>query len=125
MAACFAALVLHTLAYADFLEDPETWTLLGIGVALACGARAGAVPRDRRRREMRGLRRQARQASARPQRACDADELEAVRDYLKRLITTGAAYQAAEIVAKGIALFTLPLYTSHVSRENTAPTRRC
>jgi O-antigen/teichoic acid export membrane protein len=36
--------------------------------------------------------------------------------YLKRLVRTGAAYQAADIVAKGIALFTLPLYTHHVSR---------
>jgi O-antigen ligase len=35
VAACFAALLLHTWAYADFLEDPEAWTLLGIGVALA------------------------------------------------------------------------------------------
>ncbi len=35
IAACFAALVLHTWTYADFLEDPITWTLLGIGVALA------------------------------------------------------------------------------------------
>ncbi len=35
LAACFAALVLHTWAYADFLEDPITWTLLGIGVALS------------------------------------------------------------------------------------------
>ncbi|HEX3910929.1 MAG TPA: O-antigen ligase family protein [Solirubrobacteraceae bacterium] len=35
LAACFAALVLHTFAYADFLEDPLTWTLLGIGLALA------------------------------------------------------------------------------------------
>jgi O-antigen/teichoic acid export membrane protein len=35
--------------------------------------------------------------------------------YLKRLIATGAAYQAAEIVAKAIAVFTLPLYTRHVS----------
>lgn len=34
--------------------------------------------------------------------------------YLRRLVTTGAAYQAAEIVAKGIALITLPLYTRHV-----------
>jgi O-antigen ligase len=34
LAACFAALVLHTFTYADFLEDPLTWTLLGIGVAL-------------------------------------------------------------------------------------------
>ncbi len=33
--ACFAALVLHTWTYADFLEDPITWTLLGLGVALA------------------------------------------------------------------------------------------
>jgi O-antigen ligase len=42
IAACFAALVLHTWTYADFLEDPITWTLLGVGVALA---RAGE--RDR------------------------------------------------------------------------------
>jgi O-antigen/teichoic acid export membrane protein len=41
-----------------------------------------------------------------------------VRDYLKRLVTTGAAYQAAEIVAKGIAVFTLPLYTRHVSSSS-------
>jgi O-antigen ligase len=39
IAACFAALVLHTWTYADFLEDPMTWTLLGIGVALASPAR--------------------------------------------------------------------------------------
>ncbi len=37
LAACFAALVLHTWTYADFLEDPATWTLLGIGVAFARG----------------------------------------------------------------------------------------
>jgi O-antigen ligase len=35
LAACFAALVLHTWTYADFLEDPFTWALLAIGVALA------------------------------------------------------------------------------------------
>ncbi len=34
IAACFAALVVHTWVYADFLEDPMTWTLLGVGVAL-------------------------------------------------------------------------------------------
>jgi O-antigen/teichoic acid export membrane protein len=39
-----------------------------------------------------------------------------VRDYFKRLLRTGAAYQAAEIVAKGIAVLTLPLYTRHVTR---------
>jgi O-antigen ligase len=41
IAACFAALVLHTWTYADFLEDPMTWTLLGIGLALASAARTG------------------------------------------------------------------------------------
>jgi O-antigen/teichoic acid export membrane protein len=35
--------------------------------------------------------------------------------YLKRLITTGAAYQFGDIVAKGLALITLPLYTRHLS----------
>ncbi len=34
--------------------------------------------------------------------------------YLRRLITTGAAYQFGDIVAKGLALLTLPLYTRHV-----------
>jgi O-antigen/teichoic acid export membrane protein len=37
-----------------------------------------------------------------------------VRDYLKRLLTTGAAYQAADILAKGFAVALLPLYTRHV-----------
>jgi O-antigen ligase len=45
LAACFAALVLHTWTYADFLEDPLTWTLLGVGATLALGARGeGGVP---------------------------------------------------------------------------------
>jgi O-antigen ligase len=44
VAAGFVALVLHTLLYADFLEDPITWTLLGIGTALA------AADAGRRRR---------------------------------------------------------------------------
>ena len=35
VAAGFVGLVLHTLLYADFLEDPITWTLLGIATALA------------------------------------------------------------------------------------------
>jgi putative inorganic carbon (hco3(-)) transporter len=33
--AAFAALMFHTMLYADFLEDPTTWALLGVGVALA------------------------------------------------------------------------------------------
>jgi len=45
LAACFAALMLHTWVYADFLEDPLTWTLLGIGVALAL-ARDGDLVGD-------------------------------------------------------------------------------
>ncbi len=40
IAACFAALVLHTWTYADFLEDPFTWALLAIGLALARAAPA-------------------------------------------------------------------------------------
>ncbi|HEY2182274.1 MAG TPA: O-antigen ligase family protein [Solirubrobacteraceae bacterium] len=48
IAACFAALVLHTFAYADFLEDPMTWTLLGVGVALARMSPA-AEPSEQRR----------------------------------------------------------------------------
>ncbi len=39
IAACFTALLAHTMAYADFLEDPITWALLAIGMALA-GAQA-------------------------------------------------------------------------------------
>ena len=46
----FIALVFHTLLYADFLEDPVTWVLLGIGTALAATrarqAEAGAVASD-------------------------------------------------------------------------------
>lgn len=44
LAACFAALVLHTWTYADFLEDPMTWTLLGIGVALALDPLVESLP---------------------------------------------------------------------------------
>jgi O-antigen/teichoic acid export membrane protein len=40
-----------------------------------------------------------------------------VRGYLKRLVTTGAAYQFGDILAKGFALLTLRLYTHHVSPE--------
>jgi O-antigen ligase len=33
--AAFVALIVHTVAYDDFLSDPITWTLLGVGAALA------------------------------------------------------------------------------------------
>jgi putative inorganic carbon (hco3(-)) transporter len=35
VAAAFVALVFHTFLYADFLEDPTTWVLLAVGLALA------------------------------------------------------------------------------------------
>jgi O-antigen ligase len=47
LAACFAALVLHTWTYADFLEDPFTWTLLAIGVALARAESSFGETRER------------------------------------------------------------------------------
>ncbi len=37
--------------------------------------------------------------------------------HLKRLVTTGAAYQFGDIVAKGLALLTLPLYTRHLDTK--------
>jgi O-antigen/teichoic acid export membrane protein len=40
-----------------------------------------------------------------------------VLGYLKRLVTTGAAYQFGDILAKALALLTLPLYTHHLSPE--------
>ncbi len=48
VAAAFAALVLHTWSYASFLEDPLTWALLGVGLALALAAppRSRTAPAD-------------------------------------------------------------------------------
>jgi len=43
IAAAFAALLVHTMLYADFLEDPFTWALLGVGAALARASPTGAV----------------------------------------------------------------------------------
>ncbi len=37
LVACFAAMIVHSLAYAGFLIDPVTWALLGVGLALARG----------------------------------------------------------------------------------------
>jgi len=49
IAAAFIALLLHTLLYADFLEDPLTWALLAVGTALARSASMRARPARRRR----------------------------------------------------------------------------
>lgn len=59
IAAAFIALLAHTFMYAAFLEDPLTWTLLGVGVALARLAPAGPDARERY-----AARRAARAASA-------------------------------------------------------------
>jgi putative inorganic carbon (HCO3(-)) transporter len=47
VAAAFLALLVHTMLYAAFLEDPITWALLGVGMALA----AAVPPRTRLPRE--------------------------------------------------------------------------
>jgi O-antigen ligase len=47
MAAAYAGLILHTLVYAAFLEDPLSWVLLALGAALrmaADGRGAGGSP---------------------------------------------------------------------------------
>ena len=41
--AMFAALVVHTMVYAAFLEDPTTWVLLAAGAALATRQSSSAV----------------------------------------------------------------------------------
>jgi O-antigen ligase len=43
VAAAFVALVVHTLLYAAFLEDPLVWALLAVAVALPRGAREPAA----------------------------------------------------------------------------------
>jgi hypothetical protein len=53
LAAMFCALVLHTIGYAAFLEDPFTWVILAAGVAIApfaslAKARAPAATGSRR-----------------------------------------------------------------------------
>ena len=45
VAAALIALVVHTLIYAAFLEDPLTWMLLGVATALA-GARSEEAESD-------------------------------------------------------------------------------
>jgi O-antigen ligase len=44
VAAAFCALVLHTLVYAAFLEDPLAWTLLAIAAGLAAAQPAQGAP---------------------------------------------------------------------------------
>jgi hypothetical protein len=44
LAAAFAALVTHTMMYAAFLEDPSTWVILAVGLALAAQGEQVSVP---------------------------------------------------------------------------------
>ena len=53
VAAAFAALVLHTLVYAAFLEDPITWALLAAAVALRRDGVADARPQEAAERPRR------------------------------------------------------------------------
>ncbi|HWT95630.1 MAG TPA: O-antigen ligase family protein [Solirubrobacteraceae bacterium] len=61
VAAAFVALVVHTLMYAAFLEDPLTWALLGIGIGLASrpGDRPAKPEPEPQDRESRRARRRA------------------------------------------------------------------
>jgi hypothetical protein len=38
VAACFIAMIVHSIAYAAFVIDPATWTLLALGVAFLARA---------------------------------------------------------------------------------------
>ena len=42
-AACFVAMVVHSLGYAGFTTDPATWALLGVGLALRSRLAASAA----------------------------------------------------------------------------------
>ncbi len=48
VAAAFLALVFHSMLYADFFEDPTTWVLLGVGVALAVARQQPRLADERR-----------------------------------------------------------------------------
>ncbi len=50
--AAFLGLLLHTMLYADFLEDPTTWALLGVGGALAAASGARTSVSDHEPAEM-------------------------------------------------------------------------
>jgi O-antigen ligase len=52
LAAAFSALVVHTLLYASFLEDPIAWTLIGVGIVLAAPVESRAGPPEAAERAM-------------------------------------------------------------------------
>ena len=86
VAACFVAMLVHSLGYAGFAIDPATWALLG--------ARGRAAPRSAR---------------------ALGDHPRPMFEYLRRLATTGAAYTASSVLSKLIAVFLLPVYTAYLT----------
>lgn len=66
IAAAFVALVVHTLLYAAFLEDPLTWVLLAVGSALAAQAAAATSAAERAAERARAGRSGAPAAGAAP-----------------------------------------------------------
>ena len=87
VAACFVAMVVHSMGYAGFLTDPATWALLALGWRSPPADRSGG--RGAGPRVMLG--------------------------YLRRLATTGAAYTASSVLSKLIAVALLPLYTRYLT----------
>ena len=86
-----------------------TWTLLGVGLALA------------RRPDLAASAAQERDApGAQPGPGAG---LAAMLSHLRRLATTGAAYTASSVLSKLIAVALLPLYTRYLTRPTTAPPR--
>jgi O-antigen ligase len=55
VAAAFCALVLHTLVYAAFLEDPLSWTLLALAAAIGAKRVPARVPAAPRQAEPAGV----------------------------------------------------------------------
>jgi O-antigen ligase len=55
VAAAFCALVLHTLVYAAFLEDPLSWTLLALAAGVGAKRGRAPVPAPQRRPEPAGV----------------------------------------------------------------------
>ena len=98
----FVALLVHTMVYAAFLEDPFTWVILAAGAALAPLAQLG-----------RGqCRRPRRRARARPGQRPDGATTS------RRLASTGAAYTASSVISKLFAVALLPVYTRHLTRAD-------
>ena len=73
LAAMFCALVLHTMAYAAFLEDPFTWVILALGLAFAPSAQLVVARRSLASRATGARARLADAANARLPRAAGAD----------------------------------------------------